>query len=447
MTAPRIHFRTLPLAFVARDRGGLFVDGDWIESKDICEEGVKYLTTGNVGVGEFREQGSGYISEETFSNLRCTEVLPGDILISRLNLPVGRACIVPELNRRLVTSVDNVIVRPSDAFDRQFLVYLLSTPLHLETTSNLARGTTMQRISRSALGRIRLSIPDLPTQKRIAAFLDRETARIDELITKKAQLNEAQKLRLHSKLQEMVLGGASVQRGLDGNWLQGLPEGWVLTPLKYLVSVMGGATPSKEREDFWIGDIPWVSPKDMKADVIFDVTDHVSEAALAGSAIQIIPENAVLIVVRGMILARTVPVCRLGVPATINQDMKALLPNRKSIRGDYLQRMLQGFSDILMSLIEEAAHGTKKLRSDAFFGLKFPVPPLDVQNQITEEYERTRVYSGKMREVTLTSIDRLREYRTALITAAVTGQIDVDTYGKTGTTSATLERIEEEMSS
>jgi len=293
---------------------------------------------------------------------------------------------------------------------------------------------------------IRLFLPDLETQKAIADFLDRETTRIDQLIEKKQRLVEVQRFRLQSKLKELVLGGASVQRGLGGDWLQDLPNGWRLIPLKHLVFVKGGATPSKEREDFWVGDIPWVSPKDMKLDVIHDATDHVSEAAVANSAIQVIPEQAVLIVVRGMILARIVPVCRLGVPATINQDMKALLPREKAIRGDYLQRMLQGFGDILMSFIEEAAHGTKKLRSDALFGLKFPVPPMEVQEQTVGEYERSRVWTDSVSDLTLSSIESLRELRSALITAAVTGQIDVATWGKQGKTDRRLDQIEEEMS-
>lgn len=208
---------------------------------------------------------------------------------------------------------------------------------------------------------------------------------------------------------------------------------------------MGGATPSKDREDFWIGDIPWVSPKDMKVDVIHDVPDHVSEAAVEGSALNEIPEQAVLIVVRGMILARFVPVCRLGAPATINQDMKALLPHPKAIRGEYLQRMLQGYGDVLMSFIEEAAHGTKKLRSEALLGLKFPVPPLDEQEAIASEYERSRDLTEKIVVATTASITRLREYRAALITSAVTGQIDVDSYARSGAPSATLDRIEGEM--
>ena len=74
-----------------------FIDGDWIESKDQSDNGIRLIQTGNVGFGFFkgREDKSRYITEETFKKLNCTEVVPGDILISRLPDPIGRACIVP----------------------------------------------------------------------------------------------------------------------------------------------------------------------------------------------------------------------------------------------------------------------------------------------------------------------------------------------------------------
>lgn len=358
-----------------------------------------------------------------------------DILLTRNGTPYIH---IPKKN----SIYSNVVQRISlPGKNRRYIRYALEA----EVAEFRGYGVSIESLNYEMWGNLKITLHEPRQQKRIAEFLDRETARIDQLIEKKQRLMEIQKYRLQSKLQQMVLGGASVQRGLGGDWLQNLPKDWRLTPLKHLVSVMGGATPSKEREDFWIGNIPWVSPKDMKSDVIYDVPDHVSEAALAGSAIRMVPERAVLIVVRGMILARTVPVCRLGTPATINQDMKALLPRKKIIRGDYLQRMLQGFGDILMSFVEEAAHGTKKLRSDALFGLKFPIPPMEVQQQITDEYERARVWAEKVNDVTLSSIERLREYRAALITNAVTGQVDVGAWGKQGQTDRRLDQIEEDM--
>ena len=77
--------------YLATEPGTLFLDGDWIESDVIEESGIRYLTTGNVGAGFYKEQGSGYISEKTFSELHCLNVYPGDLMISRLNEPIGRS--------------------------------------------------------------------------------------------------------------------------------------------------------------------------------------------------------------------------------------------------------------------------------------------------------------------------------------------------------------------
>lgn len=323
----------------------------------------------------------------------------------------------------------------------RFLSYFLNQVEY----AKYINGSTRDKLTQAQLGSIRIRYPKLESQNRIADFLDRETARIDALIAKKERLVEVQETRLLSLLQKLVLGGAAVRRGLAGDWLHDLPEGWQLIPLKHLVSVAGGATPSKNREDFWDGDIPWVSPRDMKSDLIINTQHRISEGAVESSALRVIPSGAVLIVVRGMILARMIPICQLGMSATINQDMKALLAREKLVRGDYLQRMLQGFKDVLMSFVEEAAHGTKKLRSDALFGLKFPIPPLRDQERLSAEYEKARVWTEKINAATLASIDRLREYRAALITAAVTGQIDVATWGKQGQTDRRLDEIEEAM--
>ena len=90
-----------------------FADGDWIESSDQSDEGIRLIQTGNIGEGKYleKETRAKYISESTFNKLSCTEVYPGDILVSRLPEPVGRACIIPEKNERMITAVDCTICR------------------------------------------------------------------------------------------------------------------------------------------------------------------------------------------------------------------------------------------------------------------------------------------------------------------------------------------------
>ena len=85
----------------------VFTDGDWIESKDQSEKGIRLVQTGNIGEGIYLEKESRakYIPEDTFKRLKCTEIFPGDILVSRLPEPVGRACIIPEKTERMITAV------------------------------------------------------------------------------------------------------------------------------------------------------------------------------------------------------------------------------------------------------------------------------------------------------------------------------------------------------
>lgn len=167
-----------------------FIDGDWIESDVIESSGIRYLTTGNVGPGYYKEQGNGFISESTFAALNCTEVFPGDLLISRLNEPIGRTCIVPDLEHRIIVAVDNVIYRPDETMlNKKFIVYLMNSRTYTDYMNLIARGSTMHRISRTMLGNIEIHIPPLSEQEAIVARLDRETAKIDQAIeTKRRQI-------------------------------------------------------------------------------------------------------------------------------------------------------------------------------------------------------------------------------------------------------------------
>jgi type I restriction enzyme S subunit len=153
----------------------VFADGDWIESKDQSEDGIRLIQTGNIGEGAFKDRGdkARYITESTFKRLRCTEIFEGDCLVSRLPDPVGRACILPALEEKLITAVDCTIIRfnPKIAIPKYFSYYSQSVK-YLNDIERETSGTTRKRISRSKLAEICLPFPPLPEQKRIVAILD-----------------------------------------------------------------------------------------------------------------------------------------------------------------------------------------------------------------------------------------------------------------------------------
>ncbi len=145
-------------------------DGDWIESKDQSDKGIRLIQTGNIGFGSFKDKEGKYhyISENTFSSLGCNEIFEGDILISRLPEPVGRACILPKVPERMITAVDCTIIRLNEElFQKELFVYYTISNKYLELIKENCTGTTRLRISRSNLEKIFIPIPPLNEQKRI----------------------------------------------------------------------------------------------------------------------------------------------------------------------------------------------------------------------------------------------------------------------------------------
>jgi type I restriction enzyme, S subunit len=159
------------------------------------------------------------------------------------------------------------------------------------------------------------------------------------------------------------------------------PAGWAHVRLGELGSFIGGGTPAKSDPSLWEGNIPWVSPKDMKRLRIADSADHVSEKALSRSAVRLIQSGALLMVVRGMILARAFPVALTERPVTVNQDMKALVPKDARL-AEYLLLVLRAMEPRVLAAIERSTHGTCRLESTVVSELVVPLPPLEEQRRI-----------------------------------------------------------------
>lgn len=415
------HFQKLPIISIARKNGGVFIDGDWIESKDISDNGIRYLTTGNVGLGEFKEQGSGYITEDTFTKLRCTEVLPGDILVSRLNVPIGRACLVPDLGERMVTSVDNVIIRPCDEFNRKFLVYLFSTKHHIEMMNNLARGTTMLRVSRSALGRVRVQVPHYDEQTEIARFLDRETGLIDGLIEKKTRFIALLKEKRAAVITHAVTEGIDPDAQMKDSgvdWLGHVPAHWEVLRIAALlrevsrpadpalpvlsVSIHDGVTDGELADE----------DRDRKVALSEDRTKYqgVAPGDLVYNMMRAWQGAFGAVTVKGLVS----PAYVVAAPVTTfrTKFIEHLLHTKSA--AEEIRRFSRGIADFRM-----------RLYWDHFRALKVCLPPLAEQDRILSEIDTETARIDGLISLTERSIDLLREKRAALITAAVTGKIDV----------------------
>ncbi|MCX7180309.1 MAG: restriction endonuclease subunit S [Proteobacteria bacterium] len=186
-----------------------------------------------------------------------------------------------------------------------------------------------------------------------------------------------------------------------------LPEGWVWQTLGELGRVIGGGTPAKSRRDFWEGDIPWVSPKDMKRPVINDTELKITNAALNESSAKLIPAPAVLFVVRGGILARHFPVATTQRPVTINQDMKAIIPH-PAVLPEFLAAMIRGAENELLRMVDFSGHGVHKFETEKWRSFPIPVPPLHEQRRLVARIEAQTSRAEAIRKSQQELVDEMR---------------------------------------
>jgi type I restriction enzyme S subunit len=305
------------------------------------------------------------------------------------------------------------------------------------------------RLYPDALLALSIELPDLSTQKAIAEFLDRETARIDQLIEKKQRLVELLGEKQRAVIDQLITGGLSENKDkkpVSVSWLKDIPSHWQALPIKKLLAMP-------------ITDGPHETPEFVDEGVIF-----VSAEAISGGVIDfnkkrgfITPEaNAIYsrkycprsgdiyIVKSGATTGKSAMV-RDFTDFNIWSPLAVLRPASK-VNGEWLLLTVRSTS-FLDALALNWSWGTQQNIGMGVLGrIVVPVAPPEEQRAIVQYYERETTSIREVVSRVAESIDRLRELRSSLITAAVTGQIDVATWGRRGATDRRLEAIEEALS-
>lgn len=423
------HWEHTRIKFTVNEKGSIFIDGDWIESKVIIEEGIRYITTGNVKVGCYSEQGSGYISNQTFKDLNCTEVFEGDLIISRLNYPIGRACIVPNLNSRIVTSVDNVIYRPDKNLNKKFLLHLFSSKQYFEHTELISRGATMQRISRGMLGNLKIPLPTSDEQIAIANYLDQKTAQIDELIAKKERLIQLLEEERTALINQAVTKGIDPTVPMKDSgieWLGEIPEHWEVTKIKTVTKKIGsGVTPKGGAEIYELSGIPLLRSQNIyfdgfRLENVAYITSEIHDS-MKNSQVQL---GDVLLNITGGSIGRCFYVTDEFSEANVNQHVCIVRPNNRIIT-EFLYYVLS--SSIGQHQIDLCQTGGNReaLNFEQLKNFFLCLPEVEGQKSIVQQL------SFKLNSIKLAvekirkEIELLKEYKTALISEVVTGKVDV----------------------
>ena len=344
-------------------------------------------------------------------------------------LHIGKTSIVDERVTGLRCCFSNFMQRLRIAPPNNPRLYwrLLNSPVAREQLVFLSSTTTgLGNLNGSILGAIRVPVASDSEQRSIAAFLDRETARIDALVAKKERVIEL----LQEKRTALIT--RAVTKGLDPKvpmkdsgveWLGEIPGHWEVERIKWAARMESGHTPDKKVESYWVGgDIPWVSLGDTgqlrEVDYIADTAVMTTSDGIAHSSAHILPAGTVVFSRDASI--GLCAITRAGM--AVSQHFIGWVCSAR-LQPEYLLFVLRSMTQELERLTMGATVrtiGMPDVRS-----LVTPIPPVPEQKRIVLHVQKNRSKIDALVAKVRDAIDRLKELRTALISAAVTGKIDV----------------------
>lgn len=406
--------------------------GSGLKSEHYVDSGVRVIRLQNIGNGRFESRDAAFISRDHFASLSRHAVRAGDLVLAGLGdetHPVGRACIIPDGIEPAMVKADCFRFRLDGRRTLPAFVrwYLTSDVAAFESAAE-SRGATRIRINLGDAARIRLPLPPLDEQRRIADFLDERTAAID------AALAEQERTARLLAERRRTLVSHAVTRGLDPSaplrdsgvaWIGAIPAHWQATRIVRVARLESGHTPSRGAAEYWVPSectIPWFSLADVwqlrdgRQEYLGETSEKISPKGIANSSARLLPAGTV-------VLSRTASVGFSGimpVPMATTQDFAnwvcgpLLLP-------EYLLHVLRSMSGEFSRMTQGSTHQT--IYMPDLKKLTIPLPPLDEQRRIVDHLRARTAEIDAASEAAERAAKLLREYRQSLITAAVTGRV------------------------
>ena len=367
------------------------------------------------------EVGSGY-----------TYFSEGDVLVAKITpcFENGKAAIAERLKNRIgFGSTELHVLRPKNSVDRKFLFYLaMSHAFRKQGASYMYGAGGQKRVPDEFIRNFRHPIPSIDEQQAITAFLDRETSRIDTLIAKKQRQIELLQEKRTALISHAVTKGLNPDAKMKDSgieWLGEIPEHWGVFKIKHVASLHSGHTPSRQHPEYWEDcTIPWFSLADVWQ-IRDGIREYLDETKEKISTLGIQKSSAELLPAGTVVVSRTASVGFSGimsVPMATTQDFANWVCGQK-IMPEYLLYVFRSMGEEFKRLIMGSTHKTIYMPDVATFVT--PLPPLHEQNLIVQYVQKKKQDIERLKSAVSLSIAKLEEYRTALISAAVTGKIDV----------------------
>lgn len=305
-------------------------------------------------------------------------------------------------------------------FIDSFLVYLLKSA----KLNDLASKTAQPLITGEQIKSLKVVIPSIEEQKQIANFLDHETAQIDSLIAKQEKLIELLKEKRQAVISHAVTKGLNphvAMKDSDVEWLGKVPEHWNVLPIKYLTKYVGtGGTPKNQSSFAEVPEINWFTPGDFSGDLkIVDSSKYVTFSSVEDGDSKLYEGKSVLMIGIGATLGKVAISDR---DFSCNQQINVLTCN-KLINPEFLTFSLMSQLEQIKQLSNSSTIGI--INQEKTKQISISVPSVEEQNKIIHfimgNIEKFNTLINKAES----AIQLMQERRTALISSAVTGKIDV----------------------
>lgn len=340
----------------------------------------------------------------------------GDFIYSKIRVKQGSCAIVPSTIPSIAVSSEYPVYRiASNKVLPEYFSLLVRCQQFQKILDGISHGgSTKTRIHPSQFESILIPIPPLSIQLAIVGRWQQAQTEIVAAHSHSDALERQRKLNFLAALGSAGIAPIEKQRCFALPWAK--VDRWSIEylqracfgegafkwhypcePLSALCKGQSGGTPLTSNARLWDGDIPWVSPKDMKVFRISDAQDHISEDAVECSSAPMIPAKSVLIVVRSGILQRFVPIAINEVSVSINQDIRAFTVTDERLLPDFLAYFLEARSDDLLRLVKSSTT-VQSINREELEAYPIPLPPIQVQQHIVEEAEKMRTAVTEKRD-------------------------------------------------
>jgi type I restriction enzyme S subunit len=390
---------------------------------------LNYVDIGNVDSAEgitAQEQ----LTFDTAPSRARRIVRDGDTIVSTVRTYLRAIAPIRNPESNFIVSTGFAVVRPRKV-DAHFLSYALRESSFIENVVARSVGVSYPAINASEVGSIAIPLPRPDEQRAIADFLDRETARLDTLVEKKRKLIEKLKKKRTALISRTVTRGLNANAKLKPSgveWLGDIPEHWDVKRLRYAaIRIQTGSTPPTVEEKYYEdGSVPWFGPGSFgDAIILTQPVKLLSSDAIKDGAARLFRKGATMVVTIGATLGK---VSSIEKDASCNQQITVIEVNRRDVHPRFITYQLKRLEQTLRSVAPSA---TLPILSQGEIARLFvAIPKVEEQHAIADYLDRETAKIDKMVEKVEAAIEKLQEYRTALITAAVTGKIDVRTVNR-----------------